>query len=1017
MNTKLNQWIISSTVALFGANYGMAATITWDGGLSPNTGTNWNDDVNWVGDVKPGADDTALFSMDKNTGLTAGKVISLDAPQTISTLHLNPNWSQVPDYTIGSVADVAAGNTLTVTTVTKGGPNSGGVQTIGANVILGANSTWDVLQGYGGNNTHAVVSGNISGSGMSLTKTGNGLLKLYGANTYSGGTTISSGTLQLGDGATRTGSVVGDIANSGELLFNHSTSVTQANITGTGSLTKSGAGTLILAGGTSATGSGSFTITGGGLDTTIPSLVLANSSYAWNGDFTYVGTEDLALGTGAVSLSADRKVSVRAKTLAVGGVVSGARKLTKQGDGTLELKAQNTYSAGTVVEGGTLKLSEQGNAGTSFVTINNDGVATLDNTSANANRIGDAAAVTLTGTLNILGNASASTSETAGVLTQGGGAAGITVAPGSGQSALLTFASLAARNVGFSALYRGTGLGSTLAPDVANIKFTTAPSVTAYGAFAASDGVGTLATTNAAVLRGVLADDSGAGIGKGFATYDGAGNGIRLLDATTEQTTNYFAGTANIRLDLAADAAITGAAANTLELKNTSGSLKTVTNTGTSLIPHNGLLFSGTSPITLTGGTLNANIDTNNKEAIILSCNTAAATIGTAITGDNITLGGTGDLAMNATLTTATYANGYVRVNTPGTVTLSATANGALILNAGTLKLATGAKLFEADSFNSSTRCYVNVNHRGILDFNGISAKSNGIKGSGGITNSAGTLATMTCDWRPTGTNWEYFSPEFSGCIDGNIKLVITGSGYYIDRYTQVLSGNNTFSGGVTLGSAGMTLSINSPTALGTGPLTIGGSKINSNGQILTTNNQQFWNNSYTFKGSGNLDMGSGAVTLGTANPTVTVSDKTLTIGGAIGEGAAGRGITKAGAGTLILNGMNTYSGATTVNAGKLTVGGTLGSGNVTVAAAASLTLNGNHAIADTATLTVANTGVVVLNNTEKEVVKKLILDGVEQPPTATYGAIGSGALYESAFFSGKGLLAFPPEGTLIILK
>ena len=45
--------------------------------------------------------------------------------------------------------------TLTGATITwDGGPNTGDIQTIGADVVLGANSTWDVLQGHGGNNTH-----------------------------------------------------------------------------------------------------------------------------------------------------------------------------------------------------------------------------------------------------------------------------------------------------------------------------------------------------------------------------------------------------------------------------------------------------------------------------------------------------------------------------------------------------------------------------------------------------------------------------------------------------------------------------------------------------------------------------------------------------------------------------------------------------------------------------------------------------------------------------------------------
>lgn len=1010
--------ILFTTAVLTATLGGLSAkTIMWDGGPSPYAGNNWNDDVNWVGDIKPATGDTASFSANGNTGLVEGKVISLGAPQVIDTLNLNPQWSIVPTITIGSRADVAAGNTLTVTTVKHEGPNTGSVQTIAADVILIADSIWDIMQGYGGNNTHIVVSGIINGSGKALTKINNGLLKLCGVNTYTGITTISAGSLEVGNG-TQTGSIAGDIVNNAALTFNPGPQgvVTSTNISGTGSLTKSGAGTWVLAGSTSAASSGSFTITGGALDTTLPSLVLNNSSYAWNGDFTYIGTEDLTLGTAGVSLNADRIVTVQAKTLKVNGIISGGRKLTKNGDGTLELTAANTYSSGTVVNTGTLNLNGAGTAGTSFLTINNAGTVLLDNTSANANRIGDSSAVTLTGTLNVIGNGTEATSETAGALTHGAGAANITVSSGSGQSALLTFASLASRNTGFSALYRGTSLGASFGADTSNIKFTTTPTVSKYGAFAASDGTGTPGTVNAAILRGVLFDDSASGLGKGFATY--GDNGVRLLDSGTEQTGTYAAGTANIRLDLAADVAITGDTSSTLQLDNTSGSAKTVTNSGNALIPQNGLLFSGTDAITLTGGTLDSNIDTNNAETIILSCNTAGTILGTAIKGNNITLGGTGDMTLAAALTPKSYANGYIRVNTLGTVTLSATANGALIINQGIVKLATGGKLYEADSFSSADRCYLTINRLGTLNLNGISAKSNGINGSGAITNGSETLATLTGDWQPTGINYFTYAPDFSGNIGGNISLVITGGGFYIYNYTQRLSGNNTFTGGVTVNNSGMTLSINSPTAIGTGPLTIKGGNLNSNGQILTTANSQNWNSSFTFKGSADLNMGNGPVTLGTANPTITVSANTLTIGGAITESTAGSTVTKAGAGTLVLNGENAYTGITTVNAGNLAVGGRLGSGNVFVANGAKLTLNGNDVIGDKRILNVASNGVVVLNGTVKETVRQLVLNGVIQPPVATYGAIGSGAVFEIAnYFAGTGLLAFPPEATLFVIR
>jgi autotransporter-associated beta strand protein len=56
----------------------------------------------------------------------------------------------------------------------------------------------------GGNNTSTTFSGVIQdGAGVTgLTKIGTGTFTLTGANTYTGGTTISAGTLQIGNGAT-----------------------------------------------------------------------------------------------------------------------------------------------------------------------------------------------------------------------------------------------------------------------------------------------------------------------------------------------------------------------------------------------------------------------------------------------------------------------------------------------------------------------------------------------------------------------------------------------------------------------------------------------------------------------------------------------------------------------------------------------------------------------------------------------------------------------------------------------
>ena len=111
--------------------------------------------------------------------------------------------------------------------------------------------------------------GIVSGSGR-VRQAGTGTLTLTGANSYTGGTVVEAGTLQIGNGGT-SGSIVGDVANQGTLVFNRSDSVTYGGaVSGAGALRQAGTGTLTL--------TGANTFTGG--TTVAQGILLVNGSTA-----------------------------------------------------------------------------------------------------------------------------------------------------------------------------------------------------------------------------------------------------------------------------------------------------------------------------------------------------------------------------------------------------------------------------------------------------------------------------------------------------------------------------------------------------------------------------------------------------------------------------------------------------------------------------------------------------------------------------------------------------------------
>ena len=196
-------------------------------------------------------------------------------------------------------------------------------------------------------------------------------------------------------------------------------------ITGPTSLTKAGAGVLTLettnnfTGGTTLNG-GQVNLNASGaagaaassltiaspiaLDNTSASPVtLNNHAQFWNADFTFIGSQGLNLGAGAVTLGGSREVTVNADTLTVGGVISGSGlQMTKKGAGTLALNAANTFNGGTSVAEGTVNVGVANGLGTGPVTMGEGSTLNLLATTAGDITYGGlSTSLSGTGTVNV----------------------------------------------------------------------------------------------------------------------------------------------------------------------------------------------------------------------------------------------------------------------------------------------------------------------------------------------------------------------------------------------------------------------------------------------------------------------------------------------------------------------------------------------------------------------------------------------------------------------------------------
>ncbi|EED8350652.1 fibronectin-binding autotransporter adhesin ShdA [Salmonella enterica subsp. enterica serovar Florida] len=277
-------------------------------------------------------------------------------------------------------------------------------------VTIAENATLALSQG--------TLDNNVTGGGK-IVKTGNDELIVTGDNTYSGGTTITGGTLTA-DHADSLGT--GAIVNSGVLQVGEGE--LENTLSGSGALVKTGTGELTLSGDN--TYSGGTTITGGTLTAdhadSLGTGVIANSGVLQVGEGelenTLSGSGSLVkTGTGELTLSGDNTYS-GGTTIDDGVLIAANVNALGGGDvdnaGTLKLDAEGEFNLANVTtqSGATTELAKGTTLNVDSLTQQADSTLNIDLSKANGESAITAGSVTLGGTLNVTGIGSVTDSWT-----------------------------------------------------------------------------------------------------------------------------------------------------------------------------------------------------------------------------------------------------------------------------------------------------------------------------------------------------------------------------------------------------------------------------------------------------------------------------------------------------------------------------------------------------------------------------------------------------------------------------
>ncbi|HFV1615987.1 TPA: autotransporter-associated beta strand repeat-containing protein, partial [Salmonella enterica subsp. enterica serovar Derby] len=740
-------------------------------------------------------------------------------------------------------------------------------------------------------NTGGDFDNAISGSGQ-VVKSGDDALTLSGNNSYTGGTLISDGTL-VASNVEALGS--GDVTNDAVLELNTGGDFDNA-ISGSGQVVKSGDKTLTLSGANSYTGG--TTISGG-------TLVASNVEALGSGDITDNAT--LELNTGGDFDNA----------------ISGSGQVVKSGDETLTLSGTNTYTGGTTISGGTLIATH----------VNALGTGAIDNrASLLLDASGQFAVTDLTTESGGNTEIGAGSTLQATTLTQKSDST-LTINLNSNTADPVIHA---ASQVSLAGTLDITGVGDVLDSDPASTDDLDTFTLIASDKTIAGD----FEKLTVAGMDADLAD---------FITVDGR------IDDTGKQ----YELTTALTWYADRDDAVTDAH-GTFNLTNADGSFAVNTvleNVDATLDPDSATGWDGTSLIKQGAGTLILNAENTYTVGTTISGGTLVATNVDALGSGDVTDDATLELNTGGTFDNAISGSGQVVKSGDKMLTLSGTNSysGGTLISGGTLVATNVDALGSGDVTDDAT---LELNTGGTFD-NAISGSGQVVKSgddtltlsgsntyTGGTIISGGTLVASNVEALGTGdvTNDAVLELNTGGDFDN----AISGSGQVVKSgdETLTLSGSNTYTGGTLI--SGGTLVASNVEALGSGDVTndavlelnTGGdftNAISGSGQVVKSGDETLTlsgANSYTGGTliSGGTLIASNVEALGTGDVTDNAVLE-LNTGGDFDNAISGSGqVEKSGDETLTLSGANSYTGGTLISSGTLVANdvNALGTGDVT---------------------------------------------------------------------------------------